>query len=95
MNPELAKFLEEAEDWARLDTSVEGVAVVKMPAKAGYPERLSVEINPTSKRRGIFIRDHDELKQLSKVFGSDEVSKLVKTVAQVNPEAKKTGILKI
>jgi len=92
---ELAKFLEEAEDWKRLETSVDGVTVVKMPAKGGYPERLSVEINPTLKRRGIFIRDNDELEQLSKVFGSEEVSKLVKTVTQVNPEAKKTGILKL
>lgn len=95
MNPELAKFLEEAKDWARLETSVEGVAVVKMPANKGYPERLSVEVNPTAKRRGIFIRDHDELEILSKVLGSEEVSKLVKTVTQVNPEAKKTGILEI
>jgi len=95
MKSVLAKHLDEAADWARLETSVEGVVVVKMPAKGGYPERLSVQINPTGKKTGIFIRDHDELEILSKIMGSEEVSKLVKTVTEVNPDAKKTGILKI
>lgn len=96
MEDELTKFLETAAEWATLETSMEGVVVRRMPPYKGQPARLSVEINPTGKRRGIFVRNHIELEILSKVLGAEEVSELVKTVEQVNPEpVPKAGTLQI
>lgn len=95
-NKELVKFLAEAGDWARLQTSVnggEGVAVVKMPTKNNYPERLSVQVNPTGKRNGIYIRDELERETLARVLASEDLKKLVAAVAAANPTAKKTGTI--
>lgn len=95
MEKELAAHLADGKDWARLETDLEGVSVVKMPAKGGYAERLSVEVNPTGKRHAIFVRDLEELELLGKVLSDERVISLVKMVGSINPEQKKTGILKI
>lgn len=95
MKDTLAAHLAEGKDWARIETDLEGVNVVKMPAKGGYAERLSVEINPTGKRHAIFVRNLEELEQLAEVFADERVTSLVKMVGSINPEQKKAGILKI
>lgn len=77
---ELAKkitsFVADAEDWAKLKTSIPGLYVVKMPERKQIPAHGGLEINPAdqfgnpTKRRGIYIRSAAEMAQVAAVFGA-------------------------
>jgi len=58
---QLKDHLENAEDWEKMDTPIEGVSVVKVPATKTRPALLFIEVNPLKengtpmKRKGLFV----------------------------------------
>ena len=91
MEEKLSSFLKSGSDWARLKTSVPGVFVLKLPPFRGSPARLAVELNPVdeagnpTKRRGLIIRDEEELGEYGQIFQSDKLQPLLASVVAVNP----------
>ncbi|MGB9622624.1 MAG: hypothetical protein ACPL07_02150 [Candidatus Bathyarchaeia archaeon] len=91
----LSNFLKTGRDWARSRTSIPGVFVVKMPAYKNSPARLALEINPVDasgnpiKKRGLIIRNVQELEEFKKTVVQDKLNILLKAVEKVNPQ--KTG----
>ena len=90
----LGEFLKNGKDWSRLKTSVPGIFVLKMPAYKSSPSRLAVEINPVDesgnpkKKRGLVIRDQEELKEFLELKENEKLKKLVAEIDQVNPKRK-------
>jgi len=98
LNPleeKLKSFLKTGSDWARLKTSVPGVFVLKLPPFRGSPARLAVELNPVddsgnpTRRRGLILRNFEELSQYKQLFQTDKLEPLVKSVETANPVEKK------
>ncbi|MEM2884868.1 MAG: hypothetical protein QXF24_02120 [Thermoproteota archaeon] len=95
LEEKLKSFLKTGADWARLKTSVPGVFVLKLPPFRGNPARLAVELNPTddagnpTRRRGVTLRDFEELEQYKQLFQMDKLEPLVKSVETANPAEKR------
>jgi len=93
MNPgdELKRFLEEGTGWERMQTTVAGIGILRMPASGARLEKLAVEINPLTprgsrmKRRGLIIRSMDELEAFRTLLTSPRLEHLVADLAAVNP----------
>lgn len=87
----LKLFLEKGKEWERRPTSVPGVFILKLPAYRGFPQRLSVEINPVdasgnpTKKRGLVIRNLLELKEFRELIAEEKLEKLMIGVDEVNP----------
>ncbi len=80
----LKEHLENGKDWEKLKTPVEGVFVVKMPAKGRFKAKLAVEINPGNKRKGLYITSFDQFQAFMEVFSNQKMSELVKSMDEVN-----------
>ena len=88
----LGDFLKAGKDWSRLNTTVPGVFVLKLPAFRSLPARLAVELNPVdeagnpAKRRGLVLRSTTELEEFKELFQGEKLSKLLSMVDSVNPK---------
>ncbi|MGQ9515099.1 MAG: hypothetical protein ACUVTL_08660 [Thermoproteota archaeon] len=95
MEEKLRSFLKTASDWARLKTSIPGVFVLKLPPFRGSLARLAVELNPIDeagnpkRRRGLILRNVEELTQYQQIFQTDRLEPLIKSLESVNPVEKK------
>ncbi|MFP3222594.1 MAG: hypothetical protein RXP28_03815 [Nitrososphaeria archaeon] len=94
VDEKLEEFLKNGKDWSRLKTSVPGIFVLKMPAYKSSPSRLAVEINPVDengnpkKKRGLVIRDQEELNEFLELIQNDKLKKLMAELDQINPKKK-------
>lgn len=93
MLEDLKKFLETAKSWEKMETDIDGVFVVKIPATKTRDARLMVEVNPINKvtgqpkkRKGLFIADFEMYLQFQEALMEDEVPALIKTIEEINPE---------
>lgn len=100
MEDTLREFLETAKDWAKIETDIDGVFVVKIPATKTREAKLMVEVNPVNKltkqpkkRKGLFIADFEMYLQFQEALMEDEVPALIKTIEGINPES--TGLSKV
>ncbi|MDD1656803.1 MAG: hypothetical protein LUO87_05455 [Methanomicrobiales archaeon] len=90
---DLKRFLEGGTDWERLQTTVAGIGILRMPASGARLQKLAVEINPLTlrgtrmKRRGLVIRSLDELEAFRTLLNSPRLEHLVADLAAVNPAA--------
>jgi len=94
MENELREFLESAKDWQKMETDIDGVFVVKIPATKTREAKLMVEVNPINKltkqpkkRKGLFIADFEMYLQFQEALMEDEVPALIKTIEGINPES--------
>jgi hypothetical protein len=93
----LAEFLETGKDWGKVKTTVPGVFVLKMPAYKSSPTRLAVEVNPVDaggnpmKRRGLYIRDVEELEEFKDLINNEKVESLLEMLEEVNPQTGSKG----
>jgi hypothetical protein len=73
------------EPWKRIPTTVNGVFLVKTPAKGGEGN-VMVEINPVDevgnpiKRRGIFLRKRYELNRFLDVMSNDRLPEVMEAL---------------
>ena len=93
MENALREFLDTAKDWEKMETDIDGVFVVKIPATKSREGKLMVEVNPLNKatgtpkkRKGLFIADFEMYLQFQEALMEDEVPALIKTIEGINPE---------
>ena len=83
-----------------METPVDGVFVVKVPATKTRPSLLFLEINPLKddgkplKRKGLFVGSKEFLVKFSEALSDDKVFQLIGEMEQVNPEVKGAGATK-
>ena len=67
--------------------------MLKAPAARGRPASLLVEINPVgpygapTKRRGLILRNLEELKEYRKLISEDRLEEILKAIERVNPKS--------
>ena len=94
---QLKEHLQNGKDWEKMETPVDGVYVVKVPATKTRPSLLFLEINPLRddgkpmKKRGLFVGDREMLIRFSETLSDDKVYQLIGELEQVNPELNWAG----
>lgn len=89
---QLKEHLKSGKDWEKMDTPVEGVSVVKVPATKTRPSLLFLEINPLKddgkpmKRKGLFVGTKEMLVKFGEALNDDKVFQLIGEVEKVNPK---------
>ena len=99
----LQEHLKTAANWAKIETDIPGVFVVKIPETKTRGPRLMVEVNPVDKktgapkkRKGLFIKDFEMYLQFREALEQDEVPHLIQLLDDVNPaEHKGSNVKKI
>jgi hypothetical protein len=85
----LKNILENEKDWARLNTPIEGISIIKLPAFKGNPTRLAVEINPVdelgrpTKMRGLILRGTEELETFKELLAQDKLTSLLQNIESI------------
>jgi hypothetical protein len=89
----LRKVLQTGKDWQRVPVKgAPGIFVLKAPAARGRPASLLVEINPVgpdgtpTKRRGLILRNLEELKEYRKLISEDRLEEILKAIERINPK---------
>jgi hypothetical protein len=89
----LRKVLQTGKDWQKIPVKgVPGIFVLKAPAARGRPASLLVEINPVgpdgapTKRRGLILRNLEELKEYKKLISADRLEEIIKAIEKINPK---------
>ena len=97
---QLKAHLKNAADWEKMETPVQGVSVVKVPATKSRPALLFLEINPLKedgkpmKRKGLFVGSKEMLIKFGEALQDDKVYQLIVELEKVNPEGATTGTKK-
>ena len=97
---QLKEHLKSGKDWEKMDTPVEGVSVVKVPATKTRPALLFLEINPIKedgkplKRKGLFVGNKEMLIKFSEALNDDKTFQLIGELEKVNPEVSTAGSTK-
>lgn len=88
---DLRRFLVGGTGWERMQTTVAGIGILRMPASGARLQRLAVEVNPVTprgtrmKRRGLVIRTIEELEAFRSLLSSPRLEYLMADLAEVNP----------
>ncbi|MFX1379292.1 MAG: hypothetical protein ACFFA4_09370 [Promethearchaeota archaeon] len=89
---QLKDHLKNGSDWEKMETPVEGVFVVKVPATKTKPALLFLEINPLKddgkplKKRGLFVGSKEILLKFSEALNDDKTFQLIGELEKINPE---------
>jgi len=89
---QLRDHLKNGADWEKMETPVEGVTVVKVPATKTRPALLFLEVNPLKndgkpmKRKGLFVGSKEMLVKFGEALNDDKVFQLIGEVEKVNPK---------
>ena len=89
---QLRDHLKNGKDWEKMETPVNGVSVVKVPATKNRPALLSLEINPLKddgkpmKRKGLFVTSKEMLIKFSEALNDDKTFQLIQELELVNPK---------
>ncbi len=89
---QLKEHLKSGNDWEKMETSIEGVNVVKVPATKTRPALLFLEINPLKengqpfKRKGLFVGSKEMLLKFSETLNDDKTFQLIGELEKINPE---------
>jgi uroporphyrinogen-III synthase len=85
----LREFIEDGQDWERKNTSVKGVAIIRLPQYRNRPASLAIDINPVNenglpmKKKGVMIMSAAELAAFREIFKNDKLDNLIKTLEDV------------
>jgi hypothetical protein len=97
---QLKDHLKSGKDWAKMETPVPGVYVVKVPETKTRPALLFIEVNPLKddgnpmKRKGLFIRNKEMYLAFKEVLEEDAIFTILQNIESVNPEVKGTSAAK-
>jgi hypothetical protein len=89
---QLKEHLENGNDWEKMETPVDGVTVVKVPATKTRPALLHLEINPLKedgkplKKRGLFVGNKEMLLKFSEALNDDKTFQLIGELEKINPK---------
>ena len=96
---DLKEHLDNGKDWEKMETPIDGVMVVKVPATKTRPALLFLEINPIIdgkplKRKGLFVGSQEILLKFTEALQDDKTYELIRVMEGVNPEVRKNGVTK-
>ncbi len=97
---QLKSHLSDGKDWEKMETPIEGVFVVKVPATKTRPALLFLEVNPLKddgkpmKRKGLYISSKEMLIKFGEALNDDKVFELIQNLEAVNPEVRGAGATK-
>ena len=89
---QLKDHLKSGSDWQKMETPVQGVYVVKVPATKTRPALLFLEVNPLKedgkpmKRKGLFVGSKEMLVKFGEALNDDKVFQLIGEIEKVNPK---------
>jgi hypothetical protein len=89
---QLKEHLKNGDDWEKMETPIEGVNVVKVPATKTRPPLLFLEINPLKedgkplKRKGLFVGSKEMLIKFSEALNDDKTFQLIGELEKINPK---------
>ena len=89
---QLKEHLKSGSDWQKMETPVQGVYVVKVPATKTRPALLFLEVNPLKedgkpmKRKGLFVGSKEMLVKFGEALNDDKVFQLIGEIEKVNPK---------
>ena len=89
---QLKDHLKSGADWEKMETPIEGVNVVKVPATKTRPALLFLEINPLKdngqplKRKGLFLGSKEMLIKFGEALNDDETFRLITELEKINPK---------
>ena len=89
---QLKEHLKSGSDWQKMETPVQGVYVVKVPATKSRPALLFLEVNPLKedgkpmKRKGLFVGSKEMLVKFGEALNDDKVFQLIGEIEKVNPK---------
>lgn len=98
---QLKDHLEKGEDWEKMDTPIEGVSVVKVPATKTRPALLFIEVNPLKengtpmKRKELFVGSKEMLIKFGEALNDDQTFKLIQEIEQINPKGMENKVKKL
>ena len=98
---QLKEHLKNSNDWEKMDTPIQGVSVVKVPATKTRPALLFLEINPLKedgspmKRKGLFVGSKEMLIKFSEALNDDKTFQLIQELERVNPKETKNSTKKL
>jgi hypothetical protein len=103
LEEKLKEVLKNGKDWARVNTSIRGIGLLKLPTFRGYPAKLVVEINPidelgrSTKRRGLILKSTEELETFKKLLAEDKLNSLLQNIEKIcgKIETKKEEIIQL
>jgi len=95
LEEKLKNFLENGNDWERIKTTINGIFILKIPRSKikDIPSRIVVELNPSdefgnpTKKRGIILRNLEELKEFKNLINNEKLEYLLKAIDNINPKA--------
>ena len=88
---QLKEHLKSGADWEKMETPIEGVNVVKVPATKTRPALLFLEINPLKdngqplKRKGLFVGSKEMLIKFGEALNDDDTFRLIGELEKINP----------
>ena len=97
---QLEEHLKNGKDWAKMETPVPGVFVVKVPETKTRPALLFIEVNPLKsdgkplKKKGLFIRNKEMYLAFKEALEEDAIFTILQNIETVNPEVKGAGATK-
>jgi len=97
LEEKLRDFLEKGKDWERIRTTINGIFILKIPKSKikDTPSRIVVELNPSdefgnpTKKRGIILRNFEELKEFKNLINNEKLENLLKAIDNINPKISK------
>jgi len=98
---QLKEHLKSGKDWEKMDTPIQGISVVKVPATKTRPALLFLEINPLKedgspmKRKGLFVGSKEMLIKFSEALNDDKTFQLIQELERVNPKEAKNNTKKL
>ena len=97
LEEKLKDFLENGKDWERIKTTINGIFILKIPKSKikDTSSRIVVELNPSdefgnpTKKRGIILRNFEELKEFKNLINNEKLENLLKAIDNINPKISK------
>lgn len=86
----LKEFIKDGQDWERKNTSVKGVAIIRLPQNKNRAASLAIDINPIGenglpmKKKGIMIMNAAELQAFRETFRSEKLDNLINVLEEVS-----------
>jgi hypothetical protein len=86
----LKEFIKEGQDWERKNTSVKGVAIIRLPQNKNRAPSLAIDINPLGenglpmKKKGIMIMNAAELHAFRELFKNEKLDNLITVLEEVS-----------
>lgn len=82
----LVRAIEEAQDWEKIETSVDGLFVVK-PPEQNNKQTIFVELIPTlngqtTKKKGLFLKTEEEIDAYKELLDNPKTRELIQVISE-------------